>query len=443
MQLNNEVIENPSGSEVSHYSSSMTRGKTMNVTDETPLRDVHGMGSQSFTVLGVAGYNLRPTSTVGDFKRQTGSFAELRDTLSKGDMNYKYVLPKYQSMWSTNNPIEPEKNKKRKEPEPSTASYEEELTRNRTKSAVNFLLAPKNVEGPDTSEYPEIVTNAEETPESDALVRHAREQATAVGEIAPKVELFVVPDQTQSISPDDKEINAPMLVLPDDPVPVTPAISIGQSVFAARLIAPLTREEKVDEDLMGEELPLIKANGTKDIGGDGTGSLSYQAVVGDKKAGFESNEPYMSTGGAKFTSVPLSIASNPSFDEKQPIKAQDPRTASRHPFKQPGLFRDHDMDATMAVAIEDSKINTRKLQQASNETLSARDDSWSRWNAATQGVAMIEMPESSSNYLQRGQMMSEYQILGANDLQPAFSPSPFTAHALLGGFGRMKPAKKM
>jgi hypothetical protein len=449
LNLNNEVIENPSGFVAIIIQAAMTRGKTMNVTDETALRDVHGMGSQSFTVLGVAGYNLRPTSTVGDFKRQTGSFAELRDTLSKGDMNYKYVLPKYQSMWSTNNPIgEGDRNNKRKAPEPDTMSREEELKANRTDSEVNFLLAPQKGGGPDTSQYPEIVTNSEETPEVDSLDRQPRDQATAVGDIAPKVQAFVVPDQTQIISPDDKEINAPILVLPEDPVPVTPAIAIGESVFASRLIAPLTREEKLDEDLMGEELPSVKANGTKDIGGDGTGSLSYQAVIGNKTQSNPDDQqapsaPSGGGGGAKFTSVPLSTASTPTFDAEQPIKAQDPRTASRHPFKQPGLFRDHDMAATMAVAIESSTYNTRKLREAANEALSHRDESWYRWNPATQGVAMVDMPETASNYLQRGQMVSEYQLLGVNDLQLAYSPSPFTAHALLGGFGGMAPIKKM
>ena len=404
----------------------------MDITDDTPLRDVHGMGSQSFTVLGVAGYNLRPNSTVGDFKKQTGSFDELKDTLSKGKMNYKYVLPKYQSMWSGFNKSPTSTLGKRKEP-----SHEEELKEARTDSNINFLLAPKAGD-PDTSSNPEIVTNVEETPEVDAMSRHPREQASAVGDVAPKVDLFVIPDQTQSISPDDKEVNAPTLVLPGAPIPILPAVAIGPSVFASRLIAPLTHEEQAAEDTMAEELPSVKANGTKDIGGDGTGSLTYDSSVGPGSLNNKAQPGAAAigpSGGSKFTSVPLSVASPPSFDEKQQVKAQDPRTASRHPFKQPGLFRDHDMAVQNAVAIERCNYNARKLQAAEAEALAQRDNSWYRWNAPTQGVRSVDMPETASNFLQRGQMVSDTQLLGVNRLQMTYSPSPFTAHRMLGQYG--------
>lgn len=418
----------------------MSRGKTTDISDETQLRDVHGMGPQTFTVLGVSGYNLRPSSTVADFKQQTGSFKELRETLSKGKMNYKYVLPKYQSLWNGSNPGG---GTKRKASEAEMGPSNEEQTKQaRTDSQINFLLAPKDGT-PDTSAGAEYITNSTETPEVDAMTRTERDpdaEPVVEGDVAPKVAPFVIPDQSQIVSPDDKHINAPTLVLPEDPVPITPAIAIGESVFASRLVEALTEEEQAEEDLLGEALPSTKANGTKDLGGDGVGSLSYSDPIQPEEQEVKDSGIGASgvDGGSRFRSVALETASLPKFDDKEKIKAQDPRTASKHPFKQPALFRDHDMAVERAAIIEASSYNNRKLGEASIEALAQRDSSWSRWNQATQGVQCFAMPQGSSNFLQRGQMISDYQLEGVNPMQLTYSPSPFATSALLGAFGAIR-----
>jgi hypothetical protein len=417
----------------------MTRSKVsiQDVNDDTRLGDVHGFGSQSFTVLGVGGYNLRPSSTVGDFKKATSSFKSLKDALARTDVNSKYVLSKFQAVWSGVG--QPSKKRKAVDELQSAAgqgisAIEEETKQNRQDPEINFLLAPQSIEGaPDTSSAPEIVTSRDETPEVDAMDRHSSATATATGAIAAKVQPFVVPDQTQNLSPNDKEINGPMLVL-TDVVPVTPAISIGASVFASRMVPALSHEEQLADNYMGEQLPTSKANGTADIGSDG--SLTYNSIVEEKASSpDQAGGGFEPRGGSRFTSVPLAPASTPTFSQDQPVKAQDPRTASRHPFKQPGLFRDHDMAMLHASAIDSTNTNSRRIKSAAADALLNRDDSWSRWNPATQGVSMIDMPVDSTNFLRRDSMQTDTQLLGANPLQHTFSPSPFVSSSILGRFG--------
>lgn len=434
----------------------MTRAKVSigNITDDTRLGDVHGFGSQSFTVLGVSGYNLRPGSTVKDFKTATSSFRDLKDALTKSDVNSKYVLPKFQAVWSG---VDSSRSRKRKAVDdlqsadgtgiaappstPAVSSSEIETSENRKDSEVNFLMAPRPVPGaPDTSTQPDIVTSRDETPEVDAMDRHAEVTATATGAVAAKVQPFVVPDQTQNLSPDDKEINAPLLVVPEATAPpITPGIAIGPSVFASRMVEPLSHEDQLAEDMLAENLPAVKANGTRDLGGDGTGALTYNSLLSppgaDSPDAGSTGGSLPTSGGSRFTSVPLAAASTPTFDQSEPVKRQDPRSASRHPFRQAGLFRDHDMAMTRSALIDSSSTNTRRIMEAAAGAATHRDDSWTRWNAATEGVAMIDMPIQSTNYLKRGSMITDTQLLGANPMQLTFSPSPFVSNSMLGPFG--------
>ena len=421
----------------------MTKRSIEAANDDTKLHDVHGFGAQSFMVLGVSGYRLKPSSTVGDFKKATGSYNELKQNLVSREIEAKYVLPKFKAVWGGTSYNKRRKVQARDQPKEAHESgvaidnspsvSEQANVEERKDPDVNFLLAPKPIDGaPDTSQNPEMVTSNTETPEVDAMDRRADvTPAVATGDVAAKVQQSVIPDQTLTISPGDKNINAPMEVLPDDPVPVNPAIAIGPSVAAVRMVEPLTLEEKQDEDRMAEDLPQFKANGEKDLGGDGYGALTEDARIGKDAPSEDAGNNQM----GKFRAVPLDIASTPSFDELEEVKQQDVRTATRHPFKQVALFRDHDMGMKISTLIARTDYDKGMLVQASREAMQAKQDlSWTRFNDATEGVRMTEMPLESSNFLQRGPMVSDYQLTGANPLQRSFPYSAFTSEAMLGRF---------
>lgn len=390
-------------------------------TEDTRLNDVHGFGSQSFTVLGVSGYKLRPSSTVADFRRETKSYNALKDQLLQSEINAKYVLPKFQAIWNGSGGV----GTKRKRDEGPITVPAPDPVEARKDPDQNFLLAPQPIPGtPLTSSNPELVSSVDETPELAVMDRSMDPPAVETGDLAAKVQVSVIPDQTLTISGDDKSVNAPTVMYPDDPVPTLPGISIGPSVAAVRTVAPLTHEEAIAERIGDGELQKHKANFEKDIGGDGFGQTPVDPPA-----------PEVPTGGSRFTSVPvLGEAKTPAFDSTQPIKPKDVRSASMHPFKQVALFRDHDAAADSAKLIRMTNFNTRKIFEAGVGAVQSRDMSWSRYNAATEGVASVDMPLESSNFLQRGQMTSDYQLLGTNPLQATFSPSPYIANKLLGGF---------
>ena len=391
-------------------------------TGDTRLNDVHGFGSQSFTVLGVSGYKLKPTSTVSDFHRETKSYNALKTQLLENEINAKYVLPKFQAIWNgvglkrkrEEEPVPPP-------PQPVTAMDV------RSDPEKNFLLTPQPIPGaPVTNSNPESVTSVEETPGVAAMDRaNNSTPAIETGDIAAKVQVSVIPDQTLVVSGDDKSINAPTVMYPDTPVPTLPGISIGPSVSAVRTVAPLDHTEALLERIGDDEPQQFKANSEKDIGGDGFGQTPVQAD--ETELGIESI--------GNFTTVPvLGQANTPTFDESTPLKPKDMRSASMHPFKQVSLFRDHDIAVGTSRLIELANYNTQQIFAASLGAVQNRDESWERYNQATQGVAMVDMPLESSNFLQRGEMTSEYQLLGANPLQASYSPAPFVANQLLGRF---------
>jgi hypothetical protein len=406
-------------------------------------------------ILGMGGYNLRPSSTIADFKRETGSYREIKERLAEKGIEGKYVMNKFNSVWNGTS-IMSKKRRKQVTPvevakpahgngvevvdTPSTA--EAEVKEARSDSKENFLLAPQPIEGaPDTSVDPDLTTNNVETPAVDAMDRHADvEPAVATGMVAAKVQQSVIPDQTLTISPGDKNINAPMEVLPEDPVPTSAAASIGPVVAAVRMVEPQTLEEKQEEDKMAEDQAQFKANGEKDMGSDAFGNLTEDRRVGkyspaDPTKQKEEQQQDLPTDGRKFKTVPLEISSNPTFDEKQEIKPQNVRTATRHPFKQVGLFRNHDMNMLNSAIIDHAKRDIGIIRQAQLQAeQSHRDLSWTRFNAPTEGVQMTEMPPQSSNFLRRGDLFPEYQLRGVNPFQPAFPPSAYHAEQMLGRF---------
>jgi len=302
----------------------------------------------------------------------------------------------------------------------------------------NFLLEPKTTEPVGEIEKDD---EKDQTPEIDALTRTKEPGAMATGDVSAKVDMSVIPDVTLVVSPDDKAINAPSEVMPEAPIPIIPGAAIGPVYAQVRHVAPQTLEEKQEDIQTAEDLPSVKAAGGKDLGSDGYGSLLTEARVGkDQPQGDNPEEDeekeagVVRAGGKKFTSKALDFASTPSFDEKDEVKAFDMRGATRHPFKQAGLFRDHDM-ATKVSKLIDQSFNTRvKSANAHSQAMSNRDLSWTRYNPATQGVAMADIPTGSSNYLMRGPMVSDYQLFGPNPLRPTFAPCAFINEQLSGRF---------
>jgi hypothetical protein len=434
----------------------MTRAKKAagDVTDSTPLNDVHGWGPQSFAVLGIGGYNLSRRSTVGDFKTATGSLDTLRETLRSSGSS-KYVMPKFEALWRGETPSRRGGHTlKRKAPGPSSG---ESTLAIRQEPSTNFLLEAKQAD-PDvnTNKDPDLVTSRLETPEVDSLVRRVpadeedgEKHNTVHGEpgaIAASVDPFVVPDQLQPLAPSDKAINAPLLVIPETDVPhITPAIAIGPSVFAGRMIAPLTSQEQKDVDLAQGELPTTKANGEKDMGGSGSGSLTYNSVLTETNApasggSLDDARDVAPNGNGRFRSVPIEMPSSSSSEadgdkEQRPVTTSVGMIDDRHPFRQRTLFKSHDLGKSMPPVLQRSTYNASRLRMAQLELHSYRDGSWDRWNAATQGVRSVDMPLHTSNFLSRGQMTSDFQLHGANDLQLAYSPCPFTANNMMGEFG--------
>jgi len=422
------------------------------VQDSTLLGDIHGIGHASFLALGVAGFNVHQRTTFKEFKTITQSFDHLRASLLKdGQIDARYVIPKFRTLWNGNGATVSKKHKtggtggEAKEAHEVVSVNPEVLGVQQAEVQMdadkNFLLQAKPNEGPETAKNPDTVTNNIETPEVDAMDRHpTMDHAVATGDIAAKVTLSVIPDQELVVAPTDKNINAPLEVLPDAPIPILPAEALGANVggqMGSRMVEPQTLEQKQLEDNMAEDLPSVKANGEKDLGGDGVGTLTIDNAESDKNKSEESSSKSSSNTG-QFEFVPVEHQSNNSSSGEEEVKETNPdddtRTASNHPFKQPSLFRNHDMAAASSKCIQRSEMDMNTLAQASIQSANARGSEWHRYNAATQGVRMTDMPVLATNFLQVGPLMPDYQMLGANPLQNIFSPSPFEMEAALGRF---------
>jgi len=403
------------------------------VFQSTKLKDVHGIGPVSLLALSSAGYGLKRNSTVGDFRKATGSYQDLEASLKTKGVQSKYVLSKFRWLWTT---AEPDT----QDPPNPPSAVEQPKTPTETKDELHerknesFLLEPQPVPGePNTSSNPDLVTNSRETPSVDAQERHSDPtKIVAKGFIAPKEQPFVIPDQTVTISPDDQDINKPMEVLPNEPVPINPAIAIGPAVHGVRMVPPKTLEEKQAELLQGNDLPAFKANAEKDIGGDGSGQPMIQSArIGvDAPRGEWDGDSVM---GGSFEAIPMAPV-DVVFDEDEPIRQQNFRNASSHPFKQKSLFRDHDAAMQYANIIDDSIRETKALGRARRGAVKARDLTWYKYNAPTEGVDTIMMPRQASNFLNTDRMISDYQLHGARSLRMVHPPSPFETERMIGRF---------
>lgn len=418
--------------------------------DDTLLRNIAGIGPSSLCTLANCGYKFTPRSTLGDFKSTTGSLGALMDTLHENKITGGYTLPKLKLLWrsgdtSSKRVREGEKTKgndggagKRRKMMDAGQDIDKKETEE------NFLLAPS---GGDPVGEVEDVDNPEDTPEIDALDRHPDDtKAVPLGDVVGKVEMSVIPDVTLDVSPPDKLINGPTEVLEEAPPTILPGAALGPLVSHARFVPAVSLAEKQEMLLSAEALPSVKAAGAKDLGGDGFGSLVTEGRIGkdappgegEGEAAVESDNqiPDNRVGGSKFTSKKLGQATLPKIDENAKVEERRPNmiNASRHPFKQASLFRNHDMLVRRSALIDRAHEDRRKVMRAASQTLANRDISYYRYNAATQGVASSQMPISSTNYLQSGDMYPDLQYYGANPLNPTFGPSPFVNELMMGRF---------
>lgn len=414
--------------------------------DDTLLRNIAGIGPSSLCTLANCGYKFTPRSTLGDFKTATGSMGDLMDTLHANKITGGYTLPKLKLLWrsgSAKRVREDEKTDGGGDKRRKMLDAGQDIDKNETSE--NFLLAPSG--GAPNGEV-EDVDNPEDTPEIDALDRHPDDtKAMPLGDVVGQVEMSVIPDVTLDVSPPDKLINGPTEVLEEAPPTILPGAALGPLVSHARFVPVVTLAEKQEMLLSAEALPSVKAAGAKDLGGDGFGSLVTEGRIGkDAPAGEGVGEasaivgdnqiPDNRVGGSKFTSKKLGQATLPKIDENDKVEERRPNmmNASRHPFKQASLFRNHDMLVRRSALIDRAHEDRQKVMRAASQSLANRDASYYRYNAATQGVASSQMPISASNYLQSGDMFSEFQHYGANPLNPAFGPSPYVNELMIGRF---------
>ena len=419
----------------------MASGKIL-VADATPttkLSEIYGFGKQTFATLNNAGVNVLPTDTVQDFKSKTKSYNTLRDVLKKSNLHAKYILPRFQKIWNISSEsssaqpedvevtVNPSAMKKQAE-ENRVVEQENNPVEVRSDDQQNPLLVPKPLPGPNTSNDAELVGNKNETPELDAMTRtNVSDPAVGKGLVAARQEPYVIPDQTETISPTDKNVNAPMEVLPDDPIPVVPGVAVGPVVREVREVEAKTLEEKQEDDRMQDDLEAHKANGQKDIGGDGFGALTYESKV---------ETPSMSKfGTTEFSSGDVKPSNEATPTTTSTTKPMDISSyVEQNPFKQSSMYRNYDSNIYKSNLIKHASSDLRSIRSAEMSVGSYRDITWQRYNPLTEGVRSVEIPTQANNYLSRAPLVSDYQLMGAYPLRPTYSPSPYESEKILGKF---------
>jgi hypothetical protein len=429
--------------------------------DKTMLRDIRGIGSQTFTALGSAGYPINPRSTVGDFKRMTGSMSSLEAKLQEKGIGPSFVLGKLRSLWSG---IQPGGQGAQSTPEQGDQAKEDKDRR--TAAQGNFLLGPQEMTGTADGEK----ADEKEIPEVDVLHKQADPtKAVGTGNLSAQAPMTVIPDVTLNISPADQGINPNMEVLPGEPVHITPAIAVGPVVREVRETMPLSMDEKVaNEQFGGQKLETFKANEEKDLGGDGSGALTTKARVGkdeplpykggrstqgmDQKRFDTAGNPAVSGagGGKGGKGKPMSAKGDPSVkwrsvmigsdtmthtsktnigskepDKEIQEKAQE-RTGIKHPFKVASLFRDHDMRMKYSKKLMETEVDRHRIQSAAKlaKKIQNLDASWTRYNPMTQGVVSPYLDLSVNNPLERDAWITSYQYGGPAPLMVQNYPSP-------------------
>ena len=408
--------------------------------DSTLLRNIRGIGPNTLCMLANCGFNFTPSSTVGDFKKQTKSFDALKTELDQRGIKGGYTLPKLRMLWSGGGA-----KGGNKKPKTTPDNKEEELVGNATITkddvAENFLLPH---DGPAVTEEDLDTGEAKENPELDALDRvPVPTKAVATGDVAAKVDVSVIPDQELTISPDDKNINGPTELLPFAPTPVIPGASLGEGLVShSRHVTPQTLEEKQSSQFSDPtSLPSAKGNAEKDIGGDGFSSLIEEAKIGkdapkDDMDDMDDDADDSAAGNPKraFRSKQLSFAAPPTFNENDNQKPFDIRSASRHPFKQRSLFRDHDLAVKQSKLISETHEDRRRLHGADQLFNTMQDLSYHRYNPITEGYTFANIPPSES-FRFREHLLSDYKLdPNPSTLRPVFPPCAYVNELLSGRF---------
>lgn len=407
----------------------MPRVHPNDVTDSTLLKNISGIGQTSLTALGMAGYGINSRTTVGQFKSMVGSIGELESRLNSKGVGSAFVLSRLKNAWGgmgTGTVRDPVK---------ESATDEMDLALKRQANEGNFVAPVDTQAGVskdgDSKEEKEI-------PEVDALGRTPDPtKNVATGYVVGGPELSVVPDVTLNISPDDSEINAPSQVLPGEPVPIIPGIALGPSVREVRKTTATTQEQKFEIMKNKHEVNRFSGNNGKDLGGDGFGSLTDNARVGKdrpKRKGEGEDTGYVSKRG-KFRSVRFETGTKPGGDE-QSGDTPDDSEPERHPFKQPSLFGNHDAKMFGSKLVKETSMDRMYRAMAAKNAIMTQmgDSSFFKYNPYTQGVTCPYVPPTSSNYLNRNDMISQYQDAGAAPLIHQLGPSPYVFERLQNGF---------
>jgi hypothetical protein len=412
--------------------------------EDTPLKDIYGIGPSTFSALGAAGYPLKPRSTLGDYRKATKSFDALQAMLKQKGIGQSFLLTKLRNLWSG------AQAGGMAEVQRPASSTEAQDTNDRVQAAAgNFLLgsgqATGNPEGEDPSE--------DEEPEVDAMHRECDPtKAVAEGFLQPSVDPTVIPDPTLNVSPDDKEISGRMQLLPFTPAPVTPAIAIGPLVSQVRKTVPVTMEQLFESMKHGgQNLPGFKASGEKDMGSDSYGNLMYDERVGkdtpqahsrDSRAG-GMDDGHITGKKRRWNRVPMTIdepeeqtVDKESYNDREHETQKEMRQFTRHPFKQATLFRNHDARASRSKQLLDAvheRITTSNISAAA-KYVQLNDPSYYRDNAMTQGVIIPYQPSSAMNFNQKDLMITDFQENGPAPLFNQWWPSPYEIWRTQGGF---------
>lgn len=425
--------------------------------DTTPLSELMGFGPTLQTRLKDAGYAFRMSMSAGDFKKMAGSYESLESKLRVQQGDSGYALNMLRTLWDK---------KARTEQTPhfeakaaanmAKEGRMEDVQESNSANRANFLLQPHELEGRQAEKEQE-----KETPEIDALQRIPDPtKAVPLGNIQNGPLLSVVPDTTLNVSPDDKGIYAPMEVLPDTLAPLIPAAALGVAFGGqqgSRMVAPQSLEEKQMSEMMHLGPERTKANEEQDMGQDGRGDIVEDAKVGqdypmnnDEQHQMiaKTGRKIMGKGGmtnktGRFTMKPYGSMPAGSSSTAPPQQKQDDSMsresqmhATKHPFKQPSLFANHDRVMARAKALTKCSKESMTKQSANmySTAFQTQDASFYKYNPATQGVQAPYMPPSASNYLQRGPFTTDFQMLGPNPLFNQFPPCPYLFEKMSGPF---------
>lgn len=390
---------------------------------DTLIGDIAGVGTATFTTLGAAGYPIKRRTTLGEFREMTGSMAEVEKRLNDKDIGAAFVLTKIRSLWSGPG----SGGTKRKEP---ATTREGELEGAEKKQALdgNFLLGPNQIPGtlPDGENKQE-----KDIVEVDALYDLPDPtQAVPTGYVNAQPEMSVIPDVTLNISPSDVTIAGQTEVLPGDPAPTIPGIGLGPSVPQARMLLPQTLDEKQAYLAAGEHDATFKADGEKDLGSDAGGSMTENSRVGINQPGPVGQPPK----GVAMLQEMYAKGGPQKTDGEPPENGMV--SGTRHPFKQPALFRNHDrrMGASKELVRAAAAQMSAMVAERNAFGIQLGDPSYYRTNAATQGVIAPFMAPEESNYLDRGPMVTSFQLLGPNALVDQWPPSPYEWGRMSGPF---------